>query len=325
MNKRLPLNEHGFEASRLALGCMRLGGGWNRNPLTAEDAKEAHAAIDAALGHGINLFDHADVYAFGKAEQVFGKALKERPELRERMILQSKCGIRFGEEGFPWTRFDFSKEHILASVDGILERLGTDRLDILLLHRPDPLADPEEVAEAFGRLKAEGKVRKFGVSNMGAGQMKLLQAYLDEPLVANQLELGLHKLDWLDAGVHMNQEAGKLSSFPEGVLEYCRLNKVQIQAWGPLAKGLYGRADLTREQPAVQMTAALIGELAEEKGVSKEAIVLAFLLRHPANVQPVVGTVNPARIAACAEACRTELSREDWYKLYITSRGRVMP
>lgn len=325
MNKTLPLNKHGYEASRLVLGCMRMGGGWNHNPITAQDLKDAHAAVDAALSVGINMFDHADIYTFGKAETTFGQVLKDRPELRDSIILQSKCGIRMGQGDYPWTRFDFSKEHIIASVDGILARLGVEKIDVLLLHRPDPLVEPEEVAEAFAALKAAGKVRSLGVSNMGAGQMKLLQAYLGEPLVANQLELSLLKLDWLDAGVHMNQEAGKLSSFPEGVIEYCRLNNVQLQAWGPLAKGLYSRDDLSREAPSIQMTAKLVAELAEEKGVSREAIVLSFLLRHPANIQPVIGTINPARIAASAEAGSFELSREEWNKLYVFSRGKVMP
>jgi predicted oxidoreductase len=325
MSAKLPLNKHGFTASQLVLGCMGLGGGWNRNPLTAQDLKQAHEAVDAALSIGINMFDHANIYTFGKAEQVFGQVLKERPELRDSIILQSKCGIRMAEEGGLRGRFDFSKEHILSSVDAILERLDVEKIEILLLHRPDPLVEPEEVAEAFGQLKAAGKVGRLGVSNMSEGQMKLLQAYLDEPLVANQLELSLLKTDWLDSVVHVNQEEGKQSNFPEGTIEYCRLNNVQLQAWSPLARGLYSGKDLTREAPTVQMTAALVARLAEEKGVTQEAIVLAFLLRHPAHIQPVIGTANPKRIVACGDAGKVILSREEWYDLYVTSRGRVMP
>ncbi len=325
MTLTIHLNKHGFEASQLVLGCMGLGGGWNKNPLTAQDLKQAHEAVDAALSIGINMFDHANIYAFGKAEQIFGQVLKERPKLRESMILQSKCGIRFPDEANPRTRFDFSTGHILSSVDDILARLGVENLDILLLHRPDPLAEPEEVAEAFHKLKAAGKVGSFGVSNMSAGQMKLLQAYLDEPLVAKQLELSLLKLDWLDSVVHVNQEAGKLSNFPEGTIEYSRLNNVQIQAWSPLARGLYSGKDVSEESATVRETAALVARLAEEKNTTREVIVLGFLLRHPANIQPVIGSVTPERIVACGGASKDILTREEWYHLYVTSRGKGMP
>ncbi|RED63822.1 aldo/keto reductase [Cohnella lupini] len=325
MAVNIPLNKHGFESSQLVLGCMRLGGSWDEAPLTAEHLKQAHEAVDAALSVGINMFDHANIYANGKAEKIFGQVLKERPELRDSIILQSKCGIRFGTEDYPRTRFDFSKEHIITSVDDILSRLGVDKLDILLLHRPDPLAEPEVVAEAFEKLKSSGKVGKFGVSNMSHAQMNLLQTYLDEPLVANQLELSLLKLDWLDSVVHVNQEAGKLSSFPEGTIEYSRLNNVQLQAWSPLAHGLFSGKDISGESKEIQATAALVAKLAEEKDTTLEAIVLAFLLRHPSNIQPVIGTVNPERIIACGEAGKISLTREEWYHLYITSRGRPMP
>jgi predicted oxidoreductase len=325
MSANIPLNKHGFTASQSVLGCMGLGGGWNKDPITAEHVKQAHEAVDAALSVGINMFDHANIYTMGKAEKVFGQVLKERPELRDSILLQSKCGIRFGTDDYPRTRFDFSKEHILSSVDDILARLDVEKLDILLLHRPDPLADPEVVAEAFHKLKSSGKVGRLGVSNMSEGQMKLLQAYLDEPLVANQLELSLLKLDWLDSVVHVNQEEGKRSSFPEGTIEYCRLHNVQLQAWSPLARGIYSGKDISGESAEVQATAALVAQLAEEKGATREAIVLAFLMKHPANIQPVIGTVNPERIVACGDAGKVVLSREEWYHLYITSRGRPMP
>ncbi|RKP53929.1 aldo/keto reductase [Cohnella endophytica] len=325
MSQTIPLNKHGFSASQLVLGCMGLGGGWNSNPLTKEDIKQAHDAIDAAMSIGINMFDHANIYGFGKSEKVFGEVLKERPELRDKILIQSKCGIRLGTEDYPRTRFDFSKEHIVSSVDGILSRLGVEKIEVLLLHRPDPLAEPEEVAEAFGLLKSSGKVGSLGVSNMSAAQMNLLQASLDEPLVANQLEMSLLKLDWLDSVVHVNQEAGKLSSFPEGTIEYCRLNNVQLQSWAPLAKGLYSGKDISNESQAVQETAAMVAKLAEEKEATKEAIVLAFLMRHPARIQPVIGTANPQRIVACGDAAKVVLTREEWYHLYITSRGRMMP
>lgn len=185
--------------------------------------------------------------------------------------------------------------------------------------------EPEEVAEAFARLKTSGKVRGFGVSNMSGGQMRFLQAALDEPLLVNQLELNLAKLDWVDAGVHVNQAAGTGGSFPDGTLEYCRSEKVQVQAWGPLARGLFTGRDLEGESESVRATAALVAEMAEAKGVSREAIVLAWLMRHPAGIQPVLGTVKPQRIADCAEALKVELTREQWYSLYVSSRGQRLP
>jgi predicted oxidoreductase len=321
--KTLPLNGYGFEASRLVLGCMGFGGGWNRDPLTADHLRQVNEGVDAALSVGINMFDHANIYAFGKAERVFGQMLKERPGLRDQMIIQSKCGIRWAEREGDSNRFDFSKEHILESVDEILGRLGIDDLDILLLHRPDPLVEPEEVAEAFASLKQAGKVKRFGVSNMSVGQMRLLQAYMDEPLVANQLELALTKLDWVDSQVHVNQEAGKLSSFPDGTIEYCRFENVQLQAWSPL-RGLFN-IDLAKAAPNIRATAELVASMAQERGTTQEAIVLAFLLRHPAQIQPVLGTTRPDRIRACAEAEKVDLTREEWYRLYVTSRGRPMP
>ena len=183
--KVLPINENGLTASQLILGCMGLGGGWNRNAIQPEHIIQAHEAVETALANGINMFDHADIYAYGKAETVFGQVLKEKPSIRENIIIQSKLGIRFSneEKGIPG-RYDFSKSYILESVDGILSRLGIDYLDILLLHRPDPLMDVREVGEVFHTLRASGKVRYFGVSNMSAGQIRLLQQNCNEKLIS---------------------------------------------------------------------------------------------------------------------------------------------
>ncbi|BFH14611.1 aldo/keto reductase [Paenibacillus melissococcoides] len=323
MNK-IPIQRRGLAASRLVLGCMGLGGGWNDEPITDQHLAAAHAAVDAALAAGINMFDHADIYTRGKAEQVFGQVLKERPELRERIVLQSKCGIRFAENGIPG-RYDFSKEHILRSVDGSLKRLGVEYLDILLFHRPDPLMEPEEVAEAIAALKSAGKVRAFGVSNMSAGQIRLLQAYSKEPFIVNQLEMSLAKIGWLDQGVHVNQDAAKEDIFPEGTLEYCRLENIQIQAWGPLAQGVFSGRDHSDQPASIRETAELVQAMAHEKGTTREAIILAWLMRHPAGIQPVIGTANPERIRACGEAANITLTREEWYSLYVSSRGRALP
>ncbi|RHW35674.1 aldo/keto reductase [Neobacillus notoginsengisoli] len=323
--RKMPLDKRDITDSRLVLGCMGFGGAWDNSPITAEDEKKAERGIETALEVGIRMFDHADIYTRGKAEKVFGNWLKKNHDIREQIVIQSKCGIRFAEDNIPG-RYDFSRDYILQSVDGILDRLGTDYLDILLLHRPDPLMEPEEVAEAFERLKESGKVRNFGVSNMNAGQMKLLQAYIGTPLVVNQLEMSVKKLDWVDQGVHVNQPAGRESHFAEGLLEHCMLHDIQIQAWSPLAKGIYsgGMEPVTE---AEKSSAALVAKLAEEKGTTREAIVLGWLMRHPANIQPVIGTTDPERIKHCQDAVRQAslMTRDEWYSLYVTSRGHRLP
>lgn len=324
--KTLPLVTRGVATSQLVLGCMMFGGGWNRNPISAEDIHKAEHAVDAALGIGISMFDHADIYAMGKAETTFGTILKNRPGLREQIVIQSKCGIRFADDSGPG-RFDFSKTHILASVDGILSRLGIEYLDILLLHRPDPLVEPEDVAEAFGKLKASGKVRYFGVSNMSAGQIRFLQQALPDQIAVNQLELSLAHLHWLDQTVHVNQNAGTQVKFAEGLMEYSQTENIQLQAWGPLAQGRFSGRATADEPEHIQKTAALVGQMASSKETTPEAIVLGWLMRHPAAIQPVIGTVNPDRITACADAGRQAqlMTREEWYTLYVSARGKPMP
>jgi predicted oxidoreductase len=325
--KVLPLVQRGVATSRLVLGCMPFGGGWNTEPITREDVLKAEQAVDAAREIGISMFDHADIYTRGKAEETFGTILKNQPGLREQIVIQSKCGIRFAEGDVPG-RFDFSEEHILRSVDGSLQRLGIEYLDILLLHRPDPQVEPDEVARAFGTLKAAGKVRYFGVSNMNVGQIDFLQRALSDQLVVNQLEMSLARLDWLDQGVHVNQKAGVGVNFAEGLMEYCQRERIQIQAWGPLAQGRFsGRAAKGDEPETVRKTAALVAQMAEAKATTPEAIVLGWLMRHPAMIQPVVGTTNAERIRACADAEQqaAAMTREEWYALYVSSRGQNMP
>jgi predicted oxidoreductase len=324
--KLMPLQQRGISNSRLVYGCMGLGGGWNRDPLTAEDYRNGEQAVEAALEIGITMFDHADIYKMGKSESVFGHVLKQSPGLREKLVIQSKCGIRFGEGALPG-RYDFSKEHILHSVDGILNRLGVEYLDILLLHRPDPLMEPEEVGEALKQLKAEGKVRNFGVSNMDAAQIRFLERSCPEPMIVNQLEMSLARLDWVDHGVHVNQKAGAEVGFADGLLEYCQMEHIQIQAWGPLAQGVFsGRLDEKAAQNT-QKTAELVGQMAKQQETTPEAIVLGWLMRHPAMIQPVVGTANPERIRACGDAERVSqsMTREEWYTLYVSSRGNTLP
>lgn len=323
-DNKYPLANQLSQFSPLVYGCMNLGGGWNSNALSAADIAEAHQAVDAALEAGIRIFDHADIYTHGKAEQAFGKVLAERPELRQQMSLQSKCGIRFADDDGP-QRYDFSGQWLTQSVDNILRRLQIEQLDILLLHRPDPLMQPEEVAATFGQLIQSGKVKHFGVSNMQQHQIALLQSSLVDPLLVNQLELSLSHLAWLDEGTTAGSSGQPPVNFSSGTIEYCRRHKVQLQAWGSLSQGLFSGKDVSKQSAAVQATAALVARLAAEYQVSQEAIVLGWLMRHPAHIQPVIGSINPKRIAACGQASQVQLSREHWYALYLAARGQALP
>ncbi|MBV2130320.1 aldo/keto reductase [Arsukibacterium indicum] len=319
-----PLANQLRQHSPLVFGCMNLGGGWNKNPLSAADISEANQIIDAALDAGIRIFDHADIYTFGKAEQVFGKVLAQRPELRQHMSLQSKCGIRFADDMNP-QRYDFSEQWIIESVNNILRRLQTEQLDILLLHRPDPLMEPAEVASAFAKLTASGKVKHFGVSNMQQHQMALLQDSVLEPFIVNQLELSLSHLAWLDEGTTAGCSGQPPANFSSGTIEYCRRHNIQLQAWGSLSQGLFSGKDISQQPSHVQVTAKLVQQLAAEYQVSSEAIVLGWLMRHPANIQPVIGTTSINRIKACGQAPDVRLSREHWYALYLSARGSALP
>ncbi|GAB2992624.1 aldo/keto reductase [Psychrosphaera aestuarii] len=311
-------------SNRLVYGCMGLGGGWNNQAISDQDIKQAHEVIDVALEAGIQLFDHADIYTFNKAEQVFGKVIKQRPELLEQIVLQSKCGIRFEDDAGP-KRYDFSKEWIESSVKGILKRLNIEQLPILLLHRPDPLMDSMELSDTLNTLQQQGLVGHFGVSNMSSHQMKSLQRNLNTPLVINQLELSLSKLDWLEQSVTSNVGSKVEHSFPIGTLEYCQDNEVQLQSWGSLSQGMFTGSSVANGNEDIKNTANLVKLIAKEQGVSPEAIILAWVMKHPANVMPIIGTTNCQRIKACQQALQVELSREQWYQLYVSSRGQELP
>lgn len=304
-------------------GCMGLGGSWDTSPLGASDIAEAETVIQAALEVGITAFDHADIYRRGKAEAAFGEVLSRAPGLRERIVLQTKCGIRLADGDRPGI-YDLRSNSILQRVEESLTRLRTDVIDVLLLHRPDPLADPEDVAKALMSLHEQGLVRRFGVSNMSAEQIAHLQAQLGVPLVVNQLEMSLHRRDWCEAGVLVNTPEGAASGFPLGTIEYCRANGISLQAWGPLARGRFTGG---QETPAEHATAHLVTALAEEKGTTPETIVLWWLQRHPARIAPVIGSTKPERIRACRDAVQQEpgLTHEEWYQLWITARGAALP
>ncbi|MFJ9825089.1 aldo/keto reductase family oxidoreductase [Streptomyces sp. NPDC101160] len=308
---------------RVLLGCMGLGGSWDPSPYSGADVDAAEAAIEAALDSGITAFDHADIYRHGKAEAVFGEVLARTPGLRERITVQSKCGVRLDDGDRPGL-YDLRGATIVRRVEESLARLRTDFLDVLLLHRPDPLADPADVAEALESLHRQGLVRRFGVSNMSAPQISRLQAHLSLPLVANQLELSLLRRDWLEDGVLVNTAAASAVGFPAGTVEHCMAHGIGLQAWAPLAQGRYTGRQETADEHA---TAALVADLAKEKGTTPETIVLWWLQRHPARIAPVIGTSRPERIRACRDAAvaAPDLGHEEWYHLWITARGAALP
>ena len=309
----------------LIYGCMRLGGGWNSVPVSSDDENKARAAIDAALEIGIDTFDHADIYTFGKAEEVFGRVLKNDPGLREKIILQSKTGIHLGQGPKNANTYNFSKEYLLHQVSLIVKRLQTDYLDVLLLHRPDSLMNAAEIAETFFALKKQGLVKEFGVSNMSIHQIQLLQTYWTEPFAANQVQLSLGHSLALDIGVSVNTRMIPYDSGMQGMIEYCQLHDMAIQAWSPLDRGLYTDNAHETRTDTERDTARLVAHCAEQHGVTPSAIVLAWLFMIPGTVQPIIGTSDPERIRACKGAATVRLSREEWYQLWITARGENLP
>lgn len=308
--------------SRIAYGCMKIGGAWTTEPLTDAQRASALDVCRAAYESGITLFDHADIYCRGKSEAAFAGAWKHIP--RDRIVLQSKCGIRFPDEatGAP-ARYDFSAEHIVRSVEGSLSRLATDRLDILLLHRPDMLAEPGEVAKAFDELHRAGKVRYFGVSNHTPAQIELLKTCVRQPIVVNQVQMSIAHHYLVSEGMLANIH-GKPAALATGILDYCRINQIFVQAWSPLAGGrpFAPKPDAGDREQAL---AAYLGKLAAAKGTTKEAIVLAWILRHPAGIQPIIGTTKPAHVADSVLADGVDLTREEWYTMLERARGERVP
>lgn len=305
----IKFGERQKEVSEVVLGLMRI------SEMTVDQVEDL---IESALEVGINAFDIADCYGHGKCEQILGEVLKRRPDLREKMWIQSKCGIRMEE----FTYFDFSKEHILEAVDGILERLNVDYIDSLLLHRPDALMEPAEIAEAFDLLKSQGKVIDFGVSNQNPMMMALIQKDVNQPLVANQLQLSAAYTPSFDAGFHVNmkQEAGIVRD--SSIFEYCRLHDVVIQAWSVLQFDYFGGVFLGSEKyPELNH---VLNRLAEKYHVSPSAVAIAWVLRYPAKMQAVIGTTKKARVAEAAKAAEIQLTRKEWYEIYLAA-GNDLP
>ena len=304
-----------IETSRIAFGCMKTALPWGPER-DAEQEKRGLAAIEKAIACGIDFFDHADIYASGKGEVLFGEFLKANPGLREKLFIQSKCGIRFDEPH----RFDASKGYILQSVDGILARLDIDYIDCLLLHRPDALVEPEEVAAAFDTLSSAGKVKNFGVSNHPAGQIALLRKFVAQPLLVNQVKFNLMHAHTLEEPQSYDQ--GVPAGGFLGTLEYCRLHDITLQAYSPLLHGRLGQDDLNEQE---QSTLTALQKTAADHSVSVETILIAWILRHPSKIQPVIGTCNTERVANCAAATEIDLSREEWYALWAAARPRKLP
>lgn len=291
--------------SVIGIGCMRIAG---------MSSDELDRYVRVSLEHGINFFDHADIYASGKSEEIFGDLLSKDPALRNRMFLQSKCAIHD-------SMYDFSKEYILKSVDGILKRLQTTHLDSLLLHRPDALMEPEEVAEAFHILKDSGKVLNFGVSNMNRFQMEFLENKLSDGLAVNQLQMSIAHTPLIDAGINVNMMSDAAIMRDAGTLEYCRMKDAVIQTWSPLQKGFFGGTFIGSEEYK-DLNAAL-NALAEKYHVTSDAVAYAWLLRFPAKMQVIIGTTNPDRIKNAAKAAEIELTRSEWYELYRAAGNKL--
>ncbi len=306
--RTIKLGTSTLEVPVVAVGCMRI------NSL---DKAQAERFVRTALEEGANFFEHADIYGAGKCEEIFAEAIQMSPSVREKVILQSKCGIR-PDKGM----FDFSKEHILNSVDGILKRLKTDYLDVLLLHRPDTLVEPEEVAEAFDRLESSGKVRHFGVSNQNPMQIQLLQRFVKQPIVANQLQLSITNATMISQGFNVNMENAAAVNRDGSVLDFCRLHDITIQPWSPFQYGFFEGVFLGNEKfPELNKK---IDEVAAKYEVSNTTIAIAWLLRHPANMQPVIGTMNVDRLRDCVKAADIRLTREEWYDIF-RSAGNILP
>ena len=296
-------------ASAVILGCMRMPA------LSVEKAAEM---IRAAAEEGVNFFDHATCYGDGEAETRFGDAFPLSGLKREDVYIQSKCGLHFDRKEFDW-----SKKDILESAEASLKRLKTDYLDVLLLHRPDLLFDPEEVAEAFDGLEKSGKVKYFGVSNVNPGQLELLKKYVKQPLVFNQLQFSLDQTQLIDNGLYVNNmTTDRSTNRDNGLLDYCRLHDITIQAWSPLQFGMFKGCFV--DHPDFPELNRVLGELGEKYGVPKTAVAIAWILRHPAKMQAIAGTMNPAHLKDICAASKVEMTHNEWWRLYLAS-GKFLP
>jgi predicted oxidoreductase len=303
--KKMTLGKTNLHVPAIAVGCMHIN---------TVDRNTASAVLKTALSSGLNFFDTADCYEWGKAETAFAEILKLNEDDREKVYIQTKCGIRPNS-------FDFSKEHILEAVDASLKRMNTDYIDVLLLHRPDALVEPEEVAEAFSLLVERGKVHYFGVSNQDPYLIQLLQQYIKQPVAVNQLQFSMTNATMITQTLNMNMLDDMAIDRDNGVLNFCRLKGITVQAWSPFQHGFFSGAFLNN--PDFPELNAKINEIAEKYNVPNSAIPLAWILRHPARIQPVTGTMNPKHLEDSVRAFDVELTREEWYGLYLAAGHRL--
>lgn len=294
-----------INCSAVAMGCMRI-----------KDAKDSvDKIIGTALECGIDCFDHADIYGDGECEEIFGEYLSHNKALRDKITVQSKCAIRKG-------CYDFSKEHILSSVEGSLKRLQTDYLDVLLLHRPDTLMEPDEVAEAFSKLESDGKVRFFGVSNHNPYQIELLKTAVKQPIIINQLQFSIPESGLVTSGLNVNMKNSESVMHDGSALEYARIKGITIQAWSPFQQGFIKKPFIGDYENFPELNKRL-SELAEKYGVEPITIASAWVLRHPANIQLISGSMNPDRIKAICKGADITLTREEWYSVYLSAGFRL--
>ena len=308
------LNQLEVDPGRLAFGCWRLAGTWDPNQVNDERRKDAEKAVLSAIDSGYTTFDHADIYCEGAAESLFGDALKNKPSLRDQLIITSKCGIRFAgqpDSSSPY-RYDSSKQHIIASCEASLKRLRTDRLDVLMIHRPDFLGNPHEIAEAIELLKSQGKVRLFGASNFTTSQIDLFRSYHIE-IATHQIEISL--VAW--------------HAMNDGRLDQCLTHRMTPMAWSPLAKGLLGDGTKPEfeesDSDSNDHLISILDKIAQERSTSRSSIALAWLLRHPSGIMPVIGSTNPERIKQAAKSVDIILSRDEWYQLTEAAIGNRLP
>lgn len=304
--KYIHIKNTDLKVSEVGLGCMRIAN---------MEEQMVDSLIKEAIDLGINFFDHADIYGKGESENIFGKILLKDQTLRDKMIIQSKCGIRQGY-------YDFSKEHIINSVDGILKRLNIDYLDTLLLHRPDTLMEPTEVAEAFSYLKDSGKVKYFGVSNHNSMQIELLNKYLDEKICINQLQFGIMHTNIIDTGINVNMNKENAYDTHGSILEYCRINDITIEAWSPYQYGFFQGVFI--DNPKFEELNKVLSNLAKKYNTTKISIATAWILKHPAKIQTIAGTTNKSRLSDIALGCNIELTKEEWYEIY-KGAGNTLP
>lgn len=305
----ITLGQDDKELSEIVLGMMRI---------KDKSVKEVEELVETALSVGINAFDLADIYGRGRCEELLGLVLKNRPDLREKMWIQSKCGIRIEE----FTYFDFSKDYIIKSVDGILQRLKIDHLDSLLLHRPDALMESDQVAEAFNLLYKQGKVRDFGVSNQNPMMMELLKKDVKQPLAVNQLQLSAAFTPGFESAFHVNMEDSQAAMRDGSIFEYCQLHDVVIQAWSVLQFGYFKGNFVGNEK--FQALNQVLDRLVIKYGVTSSTIAISWILRYPAKMQAVVGTTNPKHLREVSRAANFSLTRKEWYEIYLAA-GNNLP